>query len=115
MGIKIVGGVMGDFKKGIVAPSDFEIELSDVKAYSFDTLVEIYDGNQKSNLLARLGLREDTPDEAVRDALIKLYPLKDKDLPSQENAIKSSKLSEYLTTAANLSTIVSTLVGFFNK
>lgn len=106
MAIKIFGNTIDTCGTGISTPKDADVEIGTNNITNCGTAIELRD---PPSFLASLGLREDTPTEKVVAVLNAIYSGAT-DESAIEKEIKKIGLLDYLSGAANLTTLVS---GFY--
>ena len=106
MAVKIIGNKIENCGTGISTPKEADVEIGNNDITNCDTAIELRD---PPRFLASLGLKEDTPTEKVVAVLNAIYNGRT-DEQAIESEIKQAGLLDYLSGAANLTTLVS---GFY--
>ncbi|MFQ2623923.1 hypothetical protein ACK3YV_13960 [Aeromonas caviae] len=111
MAVKFDNCTLMHIKNVVIGPSTLDIEFKETKAFHIENMVKLHES--KAEILERIGLNVDTPDEAIHDAMNRLYQVKDDNQEAKEEAIRSSSLSGFLADAANITTIVTFFLTIF--
>lgn len=106
MTVKIFGNKIDNCGTGISTPKDADVEIGTNDITNCGTAIELRD---PPSLLASLGLKENIPTEKVI-AVLNAISSGATDEPAIESEIRKIGLLDYLSGAANLTTLVS---GFY--
>lgn len=111
MAIKIYGNKIDNCGTGISAPKDADVEIGTNAITNCGTAIELRD---PPSFLVSIGLREDTPTEKVV-AVLNAISSGATDESAIENEIQKVGLLDYLSGAANLTTLVSAFYQLTNS